>query len=57
MQIDDKRVIDTLLRIITKYPLAKDEEDAIRDAIGVLSWTKLAESRIKNLRRSFKGRK
>lgn len=38
--------------MLTRYPLTKEEEGAVRNAIGVFAWTSLAEGRMKNLKRA-----
>ena len=39
----DKEAIKLLTGMLTKYPLADEEKEAIREAIGILSWSKLIE--------------
>jgi len=39
----DKEAIKLLTGMLTKYPLADEEKEAIREAIGILSWSKLME--------------
>lgn len=41
--MDDKEAIEVLKRMLEKYPLEKSEEEAVRNAIGILGWTKLME--------------
>ena len=48
--IDDKKTIEVLSALLKKGILSAEENEAIRSAIGILSWTKLAESRIKALK-------
>ena len=47
----DKKSIEVLLRLRDKYPLTKEEQEALSNAIGILSWASLAESRIKTLKK------
>lgn len=43
----DKKTITVLLALIKKYPLTKEEKEAVLDAVGILSWTMLAEHKVK----------
>jgi len=45
--MEDKKAITILMKILDKYLLDAEEKEAISVAIGVLSWTSLAESKIK----------
>jgi hypothetical protein len=47
--MQDKQAIEILLRLIEKDSLSAEEKEAVRTAIGILSWTKLGQARIKNL--------
>lgn len=47
----DKKAIVYLQQVLAKYPLDKDEKEAVLASIGLLSWTKLAENRIKTLKK------
>jgi hypothetical protein len=55
--MNDKHTIEILKTMLTKYPLAKEEDEAVRDAIGILAWTKLSEGRMKNLKRAREKRR
>ncbi|NTW22375.1 hypothetical protein HGA34_02395 [Candidatus Falkowbacteria bacterium] len=48
--MDDKKAASILMGILDKHPLSEEEKEAIKSAIGILSWTSLAESRIKKLK-------
>jgi len=50
--MNDKHAIDALKSVLTKYPLTHEEQEAVRDAIGVFAWTSLSEGRLKNLKRA-----
>jgi len=39
----DKEAIKLLTGMLTKYQLTEEEKEAIREAIGILSWSKLME--------------
>jgi hypothetical protein len=43
----DKEAIAILAKLLNKKSLSAQEKEAIKAAIGVLSWTSLAESKIK----------
>lgn len=46
----DKEAIEILKGLLERGVLTPEEEEAVRSAIGVLSWTTLAESRMKGLK-------
>lgn len=46
--MDDKKAADILIGLLEKYSFSKEEQEAVQSAIGILSWTSLAKSRIKN---------
>ena len=48
--MNDKETIAVLQGLLERGVLTPEESEAVRSAIGVLSWTALAESRIKGLR-------
>ena len=48
--MDDKKAAIVLLSLIGKYALEGEEKEAIKMAVGVLSWTSLAGSRIKKMK-------
>jgi hypothetical protein len=45
--MDDKKAADILIKLLGKYPLDSEEKVAVNSAIGILSWTSLAKSRLK----------
>lgn len=48
--MNDKEAITILTDLLKRDVLSAEEQEAVRLAIGVLSWTKLSESRIQNLK-------
>jgi len=48
--MNDKKAIEVLKGLLARELLNAEEKEAIREAIGILSWSSLAESRIKSLR-------
>ena len=48
--MDDKRAADILIGLLKKYPFDAEEKEAVYAAIGVLSWTSLAQGRIKAIK-------
>lgn len=48
--MDDKKAAAILMGLLEKYSLDEEEKEAIKSAIGILSWTSLAQSRMKNLK-------
>lgn len=55
--MQDKEVIKILRSLLEKRILTEKEEEAVREAIGILSWTKLGESRIKNIAHAQKAKR
>ena len=55
--MNDKKSVSTLLSLIKKYPLDKEERQAIRNAIGVLGWTMHAEKKIETLKNRRENKK
>lgn len=43
----DKESAEVLVALSKKYPLTEEEQEALKNAIGVLSWTKFAETQMK----------
>jgi len=52
----DKDALKILTEMIEKYPLTAKEKEAVLAAVGVLGWTSLGESRLKNIIKSKKAR-
>ena len=48
--MNDKETIAILQRLLERGVLTPEESEAVRSAVGVLSWTTLADSRIKGLK-------
>jgi hypothetical protein len=48
--MNDKETIEILKKLLARCVLIPEEEDAVRSAIGILSWSKLAESGMKGLK-------
>jgi uncharacterized protein YdaT len=48
--MDDKKAIEVLSALLKKGILRVEEDEAVHSAIGILSWTSLAESWIKALK-------
>ncbi|OGZ19480.1 MAG: hypothetical protein A2494_01775 [Candidatus Lloydbacteria bacterium RIFOXYC12_FULL_46_25] len=48
--MEDKKSIEILKGLLERGVLVPEEEEAVRSAIGVLSWTTLSESRLKGLK-------
>jgi hypothetical protein len=45
--MEHKEAIAILIRLLDKHSLDAEEKEAVNTAIGVLSWSTLAKSRIK----------
>ncbi len=50
--MDDRQAIVILTALLKKHSLTKEEKEAVLTAIGILSWSKLSEGRIKALKAS-----
>ena len=50
--MNDKKAIELLTAMLTKYPLTDEEKEAVREAIGILAWTKLMEGSKKSMKRA-----
>jgi hypothetical protein len=48
--MDDKKAANILLAMLEKYSLSKEEKEAIKNAVGILSWTLLSAGRVKKLK-------
>lgn len=48
--IDDKKTIEILTSLLQNGILSNEEDEAVRSAIGILSWTSLAASRLKAIK-------
>jgi hypothetical protein len=46
--MDDKQAAEILIAMLKEYDFAPKEKEAMAAAIGILSWTSLAKSNIKN---------
>ena len=49
--MDDKAAIEILKRLPDKYPLKKQEKQAILTATGILFWSKLIEGRVNSMKK------
>jgi hypothetical protein len=54
--MDDRKSVEVLTELLKKYPLSKEEQEALRDAIGLLGWTKLVEG-WKERKKKFRDKK
>jgi hypothetical protein len=48
--MDDKQAAKIIIAMLDKYPFDAKEKAALESAIGILSWTYLAQNRTKNRR-------
>ncbi len=49
--MNQKEALNGLIEMLKKHVFSAKEKQAVLTAIGILSWTSLAESRIKNLKK------
>jgi hypothetical protein len=54
--VEDKEAIEILLKLLENDSLSQEQRVAVRSAIGILSWTKLAEGRIKSIAQAQKAK-
>lgn len=45
--MDDKKAATILIKLLEKHSFNAEEKEAVKSAIGILSWTYLAKSGIK----------
>lgn len=50
--MEDKDALKLLQELPSKYPLSEEEREAVSTAIGILSWSSLAEGRIKQMKKA-----
>ena len=50
--MEDKEAIEVLKRLLEKYPLDESEKEAIREAIGILGWSKLSEGWMQRMKKA-----
>ncbi len=50
--MNDKKAIELLTGMLTKNALSDEEKEAVREAIGILAWTKLMEGSKENMKRA-----
>lgn len=55
--MEDKTAINILMRMIEKHSLSGEEKKAILAAVGILSWSKLGEGRIKSIAKAQKAKR
>lgn len=48
--MDDKKAAEILIELGKKYQLQPDEKEAVSKAVGILSWSSLAETRLKKMK-------
>lgn len=41
--MDDKKAVQILIGMLKKYSFTDEEKEAVREALGILGWTKLLE--------------
>lgn len=51
-EIGDAAVIEILKKMLEKYPLDEREKAAVREAIGILGWSKLREGYMEGKKRA-----
>lgn len=55
--MEDKEAINILIHMIEKYSLSGKEKESVLTAIGILSWSKLGEGRIKSIIKAQKAKR
>jgi hypothetical protein len=54
--MEDKEAIEILTEMLGKKSLAEKEKEAVLTAIGILSWSKLGQGRIKQIAKAHKAK-
>lgn len=44
--MDDEKAMKILMDLSNRYKLKKEEKEAIKEAVGILSWTMLSKKRM-----------
>lgn len=55
--MEDKQAIEILMRMLDRDSLSDEEKEAVRTAVGILSWSALGQARIKNMGKAQKAKK
>jgi hypothetical protein len=55
--MEDKEAIEILTRLLEKDILNSEEKEAVLTAIGILSWSKLGESRLDKIIKDHKAKR
>lgn len=55
--MEDKEAIEILTELLKRNSLSEKEREAVLTAIGILSWSKLGQGRIKNIARAQKAKR
>ena len=55
--MEDKEAINILMRLLDKGSLTDEEKEAVRTAVGILSWSALGQAHIKSIAKSQKAKK
>ena len=55
--MEDKEAIKILMRMLDNGSLTDEEKEAVRTAVGILSWSALGQARIKSIAKSQKAKK
>lgn len=50
--MEHKKAADILIKMVEEGRFSEEEKEAVLAAVGVLAWTQLAQSRIKNLKKN-----
>ena len=48
--MEHKKAAEVLLKLAEKPVISAEEKEAVMTAVGVLGWTSLSQSRVRNLR-------
>lgn len=52
--MEDKEAVEILAKMVEQHQFSKKEKQAILTAIGILSWSKLGQARIKSIAKKQK---
>jgi hypothetical protein len=54
--MEDKDAIEILTKMLEKKSLSEKEKEAVLTAIGILSWSKLGQGRLKQIAKAHKAK-
>ncbi len=50
--MEDSKAVKILIEMLKRYPLTAEEKEAVKNAIGLMGWTKLVEGYVENRKKA-----